>query len=604
VSAVLVLCLMIAATARADVVCPAGARCATVTVPLDRANSAAGTIDIAYALLPHTDRTRPALGTVAPNPGGPGSPTISDAETWSGLLGPLHKRRDLLLIDARGTGQSGALSCPSLVSQDLINIDLQGIAKTCGADLGLKGRYFGSAAIADDFDAVRAALGIDKLDLWGESWGTLLMPIYAARHPGHVRSIVLSGAQPVRFDPFTRDVLRASKRAIGLVCRRTHACSGKRALRDLGVLVRRVSRHPVRFTAPTPEGPVRFVIGERELAELTYARGIPMIYGLFVPALSAAVGGDYAPLKRLVATFRMLVSMFLTVDPSTVSYAQLTAAGCHDYPSVFDLAAPPARRRVQYRRALDRVPRSDFAPFRPAAWFQSQVWGAPTCLDWPIDPTAGSPLQGRKLPDVPVLVQSGDLDTNTPIEQGRLTARQFPHATFAVIKNAAHTPDGTPCGVKMIRQFIATLRTNPLRCRNAGRPPVVALRPALRAADLPGIRVRAPAAVRRVVAVALATVADAKAVTAIAPIPVPLSALRGGTYVPTAHGLRFARARVVTDAVASGSQITRSRVTVTRLRLRGPAVVHAQLTLLTAGPATRITGMVGRRRVHLRLTMR
>src|SRR4051812_12821312 len=54
--------------------CPDGARCATVTVPLDRSNPSAGTIDIAYALLPHTDRTRPSLGTVLPNPGGPGSP--------------------------------------------------------------------------------------------------------------------------------------------------------------------------------------------------------------------------------------------------------------------------------------------------------------------------------------------------------------------------------------------------------------------------------------------------------------------------------------------------------------------------------------------------
>jgi pimeloyl-ACP methyl ester carboxylesterase len=449
---------------------------------------------------------------------------------------------------------------------------------------------------------VRASLGIDRLDLWGQSWGTLLMPIYAARHPEHVRSIVLSGAQPIAFDPWARDVLRASKRALGLLCQRNHACSRTRVLRDLGVLVRRVRRHPVPFTAPTPGGPARFVIGERELAELTYARGIPTISGLFIPALEAAADGAYGPLKRLVATVRSLEVMFLTADPSILSYAQLTATTSHDYPKVFDLSTAPARRRAQYRRAVGAIPKADFAPFTPAAWFQSGIWGAPTCLDWPVDPTAGSPLQGLKLPDVPVLVQSGDLDTNTPIEQGRLTARRFPHATFAVVTNAAHTPDGSPCGANMARQFIATLRTDPDRCQHARRPPPVAARPALHAAELPQVPLRASTVARQAVAVALATVADARAVTAIAPVPIPVSALLGGTYVPTANGRRFVRARVVTDAVASGTQTIGSPVTVTRLRLSRPAVGHAQLTLRSVGETTRITGTVGKRRVALLVT--
>jgi hypothetical protein len=302
-----------------------------------------------------------------------------------------------------------------------------------------------------------------------------------------------------------------------------------------------------------------------------------------------------------MGTAQVADMLFFTVDPSIVSWAQLTAAGCHDYPTVFDLAAPPAQRRVQFRRALAAIPTADFAPFRPADWFQSGVWGAPTCLDWPVDPTAGSPLEGRRLPDVPVLVQSGDLDTNTPIEQGRLTARQFPHATFAVVGNAGHTPDGEPCGAAMIRQFIATLRTDPQHCRHAGRPLPVAARPALRAAGLPKVRVSAPAAVRRAVAVALATVADAQAATEIAPVPLPVSALRGGTYVPTAHGLRFVRARVVTDAVASGTQTTTPRLTITRLQLSGPAVPHARLTLRSEGATTRITGTVSGRRITLRI---
>ena len=96
----------------------------------------------------------------------------------------------------------------------------------CAGDLGARAGLYGSAAVADDIEAVRATLGAEKLDLWGDSYGTFLMPIYAARHPQHVRSIVLDGAFPIASDPWGRDVLQGVRRVIGLVCRRTHALLG------------------------------------------------------------------------------------------------------------------------------------------------------------------------------------------------------------------------------------------------------------------------------------------------------------------------------------------------------------------------------------------
>ena len=119
-------------------------------------------------------------------------------------------------------------------ARDPLSIDERTLARLCGADLGARAALYDTAAAADDIDAVRAALGRDKLDLWGDSYGTFLMPVYAARHPDHVRSIVLDGAFPIIEDPWGRDELRAARRVIGLVCRRTHRCSGARVLRQLG----------------------------------------------------------------------------------------------------------------------------------------------------------------------------------------------------------------------------------------------------------------------------------------------------------------------------------------------------------------------------------
>src|SRR5205085_1842583 len=174
------------------------------------------------------------------------------------------------------------------------------LGSLCARDLGTRAGLYGSAAIADDIDAVRAKLGIDKLDLWGDSHGTFLMPVYAARHPAHVRSIVLDGAFPIASDPWGRDILRGTRRAIGLVCRRTHRCSGARLLADIQRLAGRLRRHPVAFTAHTPLGALRLQVGEPELAAATFSAGHPEVYGVLPAAVEAALDHDFALLERVV----------------------------------------------------------------------------------------------------------------------------------------------------------------------------------------------------------------------------------------------------------------------------------------------------------------
>ena len=516
-------------------------------------------------------------------------------------MAQLRRDRDLLLIDARGTGESGALACPGLGRHDPASLSPHAVATVCGAQLGARAGFYGSAAVADDIDAVRAALGLDKLDLWGDSYGTFLMPVYAARHPDHVRSVVLDGAFPIAFDPWGRDLARALRRVVGLVCRRTDRCSGARVLARTARLARRLRRHPVRFTAHTPMGRVRLTLSERELANAAYGSGHPEVYGLLPAAVDAAVHDDLAPVKRLVAVSRLEETEGFLVDPSIFSNAAGYATACHDYPRPYDLAAPPAQRRARYGHALAALDPAAFRPFSPRAWLAPDIDAGPKCLNWPVDRTAGSPLRGRSLPDVPVLVQSGDLDTDTPIEQGRRAAAQFPHAVYGIVANAGHTPDLQPCGVAMAIDFVEHLKTDRRRCLHAGRPPAVAARPALHAVQLRLPHARAGTPVRRAVAVALATIADERAFADYSGLTGTIDALRGGTYVVGSGGVRFMAARVVTDATADGTLRTSGRETLAALRLRGPGVPSSRLEVRTADGATRITGTAGHRRVDVRL---
>jgi hypothetical protein len=122
----------------------------------------------------------------------------------------------------------------------------------------------------------------------------------------------------------------------------------------------------------------------------------------------------------------------------------------------------------------------------------------------------------------------------------------------------------------------------------------------MRAAQLRLPRVHAAARVRRAVAVALATLADERALVAYSDMSGTLDALRGGTYIVRQDRVRFVAARVVTDATANGTETIGRRVTRTRLRLRGRGVPSARLALRSAGTTTRVTGTVAGQRVALR----
>src|SRR5688500_798174 len=92
----------------------AGARCGHVSVPLDRLAPAGERIRIGFELYRRRDRGRPALGTIVGVEGGPGYSTTDSRDYFLELARPLMGRRDLLLVDARGTGLSGPLDCPAL----------------------------------------------------------------------------------------------------------------------------------------------------------------------------------------------------------------------------------------------------------------------------------------------------------------------------------------------------------------------------------------------------------------------------------------------------------------------------------------------------------
>jgi pimeloyl-ACP methyl ester carboxylesterase len=463
----------------------------------------------------------------------------------------------------------------------------------CGRELGSGASLYGTAAAADDIDAVRAALGLQRLDLWGASYGTYLMTVYAARHPAHVRSLVLNGAYPIDFDPWALDRLAAARRSINLVCTRTRACRAETVLRDVALVASQLRERPLSFTVPVGGRSMTVRLDEAALAGVVYGAGNVAGFGRIPAAAASAVAGDLAPLRRLVE---------LAVQPIDESFGQAFAQQCHDYPRVFSFANSPAARQAAYLNARRGISSRALAPFSAQAWTATQLEAVDSCLQWPDDPAAVRPFRaGTPLPDVPVLVLVGDLDTNTPAATGREAARQFAHASFIEIPNVGHTPESSPCAVAVALRFVATLKVNPLACAGTGAPPPVAGRTPRGAAELPRAISQGSAAERRALSLVAVTAADMREQSEALDRWGAANGLRGGRYVMTPRGVRLNAVRVVRDASVSGILVASEEGDIKgTLHLTGAGVPDGYLRVtLTANGHGRATGELDEAAVDL-----
>ncbi len=165
--------------------------------------------------------------------------------------------------------------------------------------------------------------------------------------------------------------------------------------------------------------------------------------------------GDLGPVRALVTAHLVEIADIFALGPGALSVAQLWATSCHDYPRDFAYSDGAEDRKRDLAESLGRQGSQDFAPFSATAWLTRDLYDVGACLEWPDDPTATAPVaKGTKLPDVPVLVLSGDLDANTSTASSKEAAGQFPHAEFAEVRDAGHTPTSTPDGAKLVMEFI------------------------------------------------------------------------------------------------------------------------------------------------------
>src|SRR5690348_9910127 len=152
---------------------PAGEElCGTLAVPLDPTQTQGRTLEIAVAVIPA--RQRPAEDAVFFIAGGPGGSTIASWAAAARTFPGLDRKRDIVLVDQRGTGASQPLPIPPVHPGE----NVSDYAQRAFAPLGDDVRFFSTAAAMEDLDRVRAALGYQRVDLYGNSYGATALQYY------------------------------------------------------------------------------------------------------------------------------------------------------------------------------------------------------------------------------------------------------------------------------------------------------------------------------------------------------------------------------------------------------------------------------------------
>lgn len=464
--------------------------CGVFERPWDPTDPTLGTFPLSFAVVLPREGSTSAPAVVGME-GGPGYGSMASGQWYAEMLGPLLRDRALLVVDARGTGRSAPARCPSLDT----DLSWGRAAAECAARLGAKATLYASALAADDLAALIGALGLGKVDLYGDSYGTFLAQVVAGHHPEIVHSMVLDGAYPVTGETAWYPTMGpAMRESFDTVCRRTPSCSrlpGSTVAR-LAAVLDVVRGQPAHVRAPGTDTRLHDVtVDPSALVGTAFnATYVPTTYREMDAALRAALQDDWLPLGRLVAQYTESGESASGGLP--YSEAEMLSVSCHDYPQLFSPTATLPQRPAQIAAAVRQM-ESDapavYAPFTIAEFRRSDWSSLDMCTTWP----SGSLSPGRQpappsgaYPDVPTLVLTGEFDTITTPAEGAMVARQFPRSRHVIVANALHvTAGGNPagCAPTLVRAFLrdaaAVLAGPPTACaegviRGMPRYPVTA----------------------------------------------------------------------------------------------------------------------------------
>lgn len=434
---------------------PKDAQCGSVVVPIDYDKPGGDTAQLALIRFPATEEK---IGSLVINPGGPGESGVEAAVSIvQSLSQSVRERFDLVGFDPRGVASSRpALWCNSDADNDRdradpevdyspagvarIENDTKDYVQRCVDKAGTEFlANLGTVNVAKDLDAIRAALGDDKLTYLGYSYGTRIGSTYAEAFPQNVRAMILDGAIDPNTNPIEENIRQAASfqdifDSYAADCAESSSC-------PLGTDPDKAVDVYHSLVDPLVDKPAK----TRDPRGLSYNDAVvATIMALYSPTFWTHLSDGLTELARGRGNMLLLLADVYMGRDSDGHYTNATdariAVNCVDQPPVTDRAAAiDEDRRV--REVAPFLSYGEFTGYAPLG----------TCAFWPVPPT--SEPHTISAPDLPpTLVVSTTHDPATPYQAGVDLAQQL-NGGLVTFDGTQHTVvfEGNDC----VDQFAA-----------------------------------------------------------------------------------------------------------------------------------------------------
>lgn len=292
----------------------------TFTVPENRRRPDSRMIELKFVRF---KSTAPEPGSpIVYLAGGPGGSGTGAASRFP-LFMAFREVADVIAFDQRGTGMSGSeeLDCGERFQLPLgqpgdpakMLAGGRGAVIACVQAMREKGvdlAGYNSVESADDLDALRGALGAEKITLWGISYGTHLALATLRRHGAHVDRVILAGLEGPDQSYKLPSNVQALMEEIGRMAKADAAVRAKvpDLLAALGEVLEKLRRQPVTVEVTDPRSGEKVKVAlsafDVQMTISNMLRG-PETFAILPETVFKLTRGDFSEIAQAAGPFRV-----------------------------------------------------------------------------------------------------------------------------------------------------------------------------------------------------------------------------------------------------------------------------------------------------------
>ncbi len=426
--------------------------CYMLSVWEDRAAASGRQIQLHIAVLPAVSRNK-APDALFFIPGGPGEAASESYAVLANGFEDINQKRDIVLVDQRGTGLSHALECAFDETETGDSDEIAPPFRQClqqleqNADL----RFYTTAIAMDDLDQVRQALGYERINLYGASYGTRAALAYMRQYPQHVRTAMLDGVAPIGW-PLGLDAPQDAQRAIDLQferCSKQTECAAAfpNVAQEFEELLKRLDQtgtREVKLNHPISGEPTTVSLDRDSFANLVHMLSYSPETTALLPLLihTTFTDDDFQRFAAVTLSTEGVLTESISVG------MRMSVVCAEDEPLLSQQPATPGYLGDFAMRVFKEV-----------------------CAFWPrgvIPAEFSQPVRS----DAPTLLISGEYDPVTPPENAQQAAQTLPNSLQITVPGMGHVNVTRGCLPNLATKFIETASTTSLdtTCVQSIRP--------------------------------------------------------------------------------------------------------------------------------------